>query len=161
MNTAMARISCTLLSTLLCLVLALSSTTVSAQTIPWSPAVSCDGPSGQAVLDEFVFTYYGNPVFQQQLVIRNESINAWLYSQGAVALEIAARYPQELIVPLVRLSPNDHAPLASRYQNTLGAFTYVLEVQIPVLTLRVLSRETGREVANWSFRECSRHPRRV
>jgi hypothetical protein len=125
-------------------------------TVPWSPLVLCEGPSGEAVLDDFVFTYYGRPVFQQQFVIRDEGINQWLYSQGVVSREIAMNFPQELIVPLYRLSVDDDRPLPEMYQSTLGAFQYVLKVELPLLHFIVNSRQTGLEQARWTFRECFR-----
>lgn len=123
--------------------------------VPWTQLIACDGPSGQAVVDDFVFTYYGQPVFQQQLVVRNESINRWLYSQGVVIPEISGNFPQELVITLTRLSSDEHRKIPDTYQSTLGAFVYEVKIALPQVELHVYSRETGREQANWIFRECA------
>jgi hypothetical protein len=122
--------------------------------VPWRPLVVCEGPSGEAVLDDFVFTYYGQPVFQQQLVIRSPEINHWLDGQGVVTREISANFPAELIVVLNRVSPSDHRPLPDIYRSVLGTFMYELKVSLPELRFSAHDRETGLEAAHWIFREC-------
>jgi len=123
--------------------------------IPWTPLISCEGPSGIAVLDDFVFTYYGRPVFQQQLVIRSPEINRWLQRQGVVANEVAMNFPDEIIVNLQRTPQEIEPRIASRYTATLGAFNYVVILELPTLSFFVQSRETGAELTSWQFRECS------
>ncbi len=125
--------------------------------IPWQEKIRCEGPSGEAVIDEFVYTAYGLPVFQQQLVIRNVTINKWLFNRGVVANEIAMNYPDELIVNLqmnvdeIPLEPNQ---IIKNYHATLGAFFYTVKVELPEVSFYAHSRETGHELANWIFREC-------
>ena len=107
-------------------------------------------------MDDYIFTYYGLPVFQQQFVIRSPEINQWLYYQGAVATEIAKNFPQELIVNLNRPQSAGKELIAARYESSVGAFNYALEINLPEIAFRVSSRETGTEEAFWIFRECHR-----
>jgi hypothetical protein len=122
-------------------------------TIPWRARVACDGPSGQAVYDDFVFTYYGNPVFQQQFVIRNPEIIEYFYKRGIVIPEIGKNFPNEIIIDLYR-DQNDYSEFPKRLARTVGAFTYVLEINLPEVRISAYHRATNYLAADWIFREC-------
>jgi len=133
-----------------------ATTSTAFANIPWSPRIVCSGPSGEAVMDDYIFTYYGLPVFQQQFVIRSPEINTWLHSQGVVAAEIAQNFPHELILNLNRPQSAGKELVSAHYESSLGAFNYALEIDLPEVAFKVFSRETGAEQAAWIFRECRR-----
>lgn len=122
-------------------------------TIPWRARVVCDGPTGQAVYDDFVFTYYGQPVFQHQFVIKSPGINEYFYRLGGVIPEIARNYPQEVIINLYR-DYTDHSEVPAKLSNTIGPFTYVVKMNLPEVKVMFVSRETGNVLGDWIFREC-------
>ena len=121
--------------------------------IPWRAAVKCDGSSGSAVLDTFTFSAHGHDVQLNQFVVRSRDINEYLASRNLLTEEIARNYPNETVIPVMKL-PEDTSSLPAVLQTDIGNLTYRLDIGLPEIKLSIFSKLTRGEIGNWIFREC-------